>query len=63
VDIRQLIREISVPSPLWAVPRFQGELLKLQIVVGQSAHQLQCLPLISCWNIADDEQRGFAGSE
>jgi len=28
VDIRQLIRKISVANPLWGAPRFHGELLK-----------------------------------
>jgi hypothetical protein len=54
---------MSVPNPLWGVPRIQGELLKLQIVVGPAAHQLQRLPLVPRWHIADDEQRGYAGSE
>ena len=29
VDIRQLIREMSVANPLWEAPRIHGELLKL----------------------------------
>jgi hypothetical protein len=36
VDIRQLIREMSVANPLWGAPRFHGELLKLGIDVGQT---------------------------
>jgi hypothetical protein len=35
VDIRQLIREMSVANPLWGAPRIHGELLKLGINVGQ----------------------------
>jgi hypothetical protein len=35
-DIRQLIREMSVASPLWGAPRIHGELLKLGIDVGQT---------------------------
>src|SRR6516165_5193126 len=37
VDIRQLIREMSVANPLWGAPRIHGELLKLGIVVGQTS--------------------------
>ena len=29
MDIRQLIREMSVANPLWEAPRIHGELLKL----------------------------------
>ena len=36
VDIRQLIREMSVANPLWGAPRIHGELLKLGIDVGQT---------------------------
>jgi hypothetical protein len=32
VDIRQLIREMSVANPLWGAPRIHGELLKLASV-------------------------------
>src|SRR5947208_13694170 len=35
VDIRCLIREMSVANPLWGAPRIHGELLKLGIDVGQ----------------------------
>jgi len=28
VDIRQLIREMSVANPLWGAPRIHGELRK-----------------------------------
>ena len=36
VDIRRLIREMSVANPLWGAPRIHGELLKLAIDVGQT---------------------------
>ena len=37
VDIRQLIREMSIANPLWGAPRIHGELLKLGIDVGQTS--------------------------
>jgi hypothetical protein len=36
VDIRQLVRAMSVANPLWGAPRIHGELLKLGIEVGQT---------------------------
>src|SRR6266446_4636055 len=36
LEIRQLIREISLANPLWGAPRIHGELLKLGIDVGQT---------------------------
>src|SRR6201997_4109304 len=36
LEIRQLIREISLSNPLWGAPRLHGELLKLGIEVGQT---------------------------
>src|SRR6267154_6320377 len=36
LEIRQLIREISLAKPLWGAPRIHGELLKLGIDVGQT---------------------------
>lgn len=36
VEIRQLIREMSIANPLWGAPRIHGELLKLGIEVGQT---------------------------
>jgi len=36
VDIRQLIRQMSVANPLWGAPRIHGELLKLGVDVGQT---------------------------
>src|SRR5208283_1571373 len=37
LEIRQLIRDISVANPLWGAPRIHGELLKLGIDVGQTS--------------------------
>src|SRR5262249_30386465 len=37
VEIRKLIREMSVANPLWGAPRIHGELLKLGIDVGQTS--------------------------
>jgi transposase InsO family protein len=36
MDVRQLIRDISIANPLWGAPRIHGELLKLGIEVGQT---------------------------
>lgn len=36
LEIRNLIREISVANPLWGAPRIHGELLKLGIDTGQT---------------------------
>jgi transposase InsO family protein len=36
LDVRQLIRDISIANPLWGAPRIHGELLKLGIEVGQA---------------------------
>jgi hypothetical protein len=36
LEIRQLIREISLTNPLWGAPRLHGELLKLGIDVAQT---------------------------
>jgi hypothetical protein len=36
MEIRQLIREMSLANPLWGAPRVHGELLKLGIDVGQT---------------------------
>jgi hypothetical protein len=36
LEIRQLIREMSLANPLWGAPRIHGELLKLGIDVGQT---------------------------
>jgi transposase InsO family protein len=37
LEIRQLIRDMSLANPLWGVPRIHGELLKLGIDVGQTS--------------------------
>jgi hypothetical protein len=36
LEIRRLIREMSVANPLWGAPRIHGELLKLGIEIGQT---------------------------
>ena len=35
LEIRRLIREMSIANPLWGAPRIHGELLKLDIAIGQ----------------------------
>jgi hypothetical protein len=37
LDIRRLIREMSIANPLWGAPRIHGELLKLGIDIGQTS--------------------------
>jgi hypothetical protein len=37
LEVRQLIREMSLANPLWGAPRIHGELLKLGINVGQTS--------------------------
>ena len=37
LEVRQLIREISLANPFWGAPRIHGELLKLGIDVGQTS--------------------------
>src|SRR6476469_4577294 len=37
LEIRQLVREMSLANPLWGAPRLHGELLKLGIDVGQTS--------------------------
>ena len=37
VEVRQLIRTMSMANPLWGAPRIHGELLKLGIDVGQTS--------------------------
>jgi hypothetical protein len=34
LEIRNLIREMSIANPLWGAPRIHGELLKLGIEIG-----------------------------
>src|ERR1700752_959816 len=36
LEIRQLIRNISLANPFWGAPRIHGELLKLGIEMGQT---------------------------
>jgi hypothetical protein len=35
LEIRKLIREMSIANPLWGAPRLHGELLKLGVDIGQ----------------------------
>ena len=37
LEIRRLIREMSIANPLWGAPRIHGEILKLGIDVGQTS--------------------------
>ena len=37
LEIRELIREMSIANPLWGGPRIHGELLKLGIDIGQTS--------------------------
>jgi len=37
LEIRRLIREMSTANPLWGAPRIHGELLKLDIAIGQTS--------------------------
>ena len=37
LEVRQLIREMSLANPLWGAPRIHGELLKLAIEIGQTS--------------------------
>lgn len=37
LEIRQLIREMSLANRLWGAPRIHGELLKLGIAIGQTS--------------------------
>ena len=36
IEVRQLIRDMSLANPLWGAPRIHGELLKLGINIGQT---------------------------
>ena len=36
LEIRKLIRDMSLANPLWGAPRIHGELLKLAIAVSQT---------------------------
>src|SRR6202021_2417315 len=37
LEIRKLIREMSIANPLWGAPRIHGELLKLGVDIGQTS--------------------------
>src|ERR1700704_7116579 len=37
LEIRRLIRGMSIANPLWGAPRIHGELLKLGIEIGQTS--------------------------
>ena len=37
LEVRRLIREMSLTNPLWGAPRIHGELLKLGINIGQTS--------------------------
>ena len=37
LEVRQLIRQMSLANPFWGAPRIHGELLKLGIEVGQTS--------------------------
>jgi hypothetical protein len=37
LEVRQLIRDMSLANPLWGAPRIHGELLKLGIDIGQTS--------------------------
>src|SRR5882724_5536286 len=37
LEIRRLIREMSIADPLWGAPRIHGELLKLGMDIGQTS--------------------------
>jgi hypothetical protein len=36
LQVRQLIRDMSLANPLWGAPRIHGELLKLEDLSAQS---------------------------
>src|SRR5260370_16236331 len=42
LEIRQLIREMSLANPLWGAPQLRGERLNLGIDVGQTTLQTIC---------------------
>jgi hypothetical protein len=37
LEIRRLVRQMSLANPLWGAPRIHGELLKLSIEIGQTS--------------------------
>ena len=38
LEVRDLVRQMSIENPLWGAPRIHGELLKLGIDVSQTSH-------------------------
>jgi hypothetical protein len=54
VEIRRLIREMSISNPLWGAPRIHGELLKLGIEIGQTCACRKLNPGISVMESAQD---------
>src|SRR6202043_2859976 len=42
LEIRKLVREMSIANPLWGAPRIHGELLKLGIEIGQATVAKYC---------------------
>jgi hypothetical protein len=67
LEVRQLIRAMSLANPPWGAPRIHGELLKLGIDVGQTSvakymeapiSGLEDVPLQSCrWDRLDGSLR------
>src|SRR6476660_5557718 len=41
LEIRRLIREMSLANPLWGAPRIHGELLKFGIEIGQTNNRTE----------------------
>jgi hypothetical protein len=37
LEIRRLVREMSIANPLWGAPRIHGEVLKLGVDIGQTS--------------------------
>jgi hypothetical protein len=44
MEVRDLIRRMSIENPLWGAPRIHGELLKLGINVAQSTISIYMVP-------------------
>ena len=47
-ELRALIRQMSIDTPLWGAPRIHGELLKLGFEVAQSSVAKLCVPRTPC---------------
>jgi hypothetical protein len=41
LEVRRLIREMSIANPLWSAPRIHGELLKLGFDIPQNGSQIR----------------------